>query len=269
MNRAQTSGRVAVGGGEKGVRGHRLAIAALLIALAALPFVTASAAAQSDIEFDPAITQQEFSTFSRLLAQGIYATPVDAARARGLLGFDVGVGATALPVDTGAAYWLRSTGDDFSIADHVVVPKLFGSKGLSFATVSAVYSKVPDTDIQVWGASVDVPIMNGGIVKPTVAVRGAYAIILGVDELDMSTYGLEVFISKAFGPVTPYAAAGIARSDSTATITLPTGTRSLTDQSHSTRITIGAKLSLLLPKIIVEVTQGEVRSYAAKVSLGL
>jgi hypothetical protein len=271
MNRARTSGQVAVGGGEGVVhaRGHRLPIAALLLALAALPFVTASASAQSDIEFDPAITQEEFSTFSRLVAQGIYATPVDAARARGLLGFDVGVGATAIPVDTNATYWQRSTGDDFAISDHIVVPKVFGSKGLSFGTVSAIYSKVPDTDIQIWGASLDVPIMNGGIVKPTIAVRGAYAIILGVDELDMSTYGLEVFISKAFGPVTPYAAAGLARSDSTATITLPTGTRSLTDQSDSTRITIGARLSLLLPKFIVEVTQGEVRSYAAKVSLGL
>lgn len=263
MDRAKTSGWVARVGGVSTKR-----LAALLLVLAALPLITVSASAQSDIDFDPAITQEEFASFSRLVAQGIYASPVDPARARGLLGFDVGVAATAIPVDTNASYWLKSVGDDFSISDHVVVPRLVASKGLSFATLSAMYSKVPDTEIQLWGAAIDVPILNGGVVTPTVAVRGAYSTLQGVDELEMKTYGLELFISKGFGPITPYAAVGRARSDSTATIVLPSGTRSLTDEADSNRFTVGVKLSLLLPKIIVEATQGEERSYAAKVSFG-
>jgi len=203
------------------------------------------------------------------VAQGIYATPVDSARARGLLGFDIGVAATAIPVDTNASYWLRSVGDDFTVSDHVVVPRLVASKGISFATVSAIYAKVPDTDIAIWGGSIDVPIIDGGIVKPTLAVRGAYSTLQGIDELELSTYGAELFISKGFGPVTPYAAAGLARSDSTATIDLPSGTRTLTDESNSSRITVGVKISMFIPKLMVEVTQGEERSYAAKVSFGL
>jgi hypothetical protein len=232
----------------------------------ALLIVALPLAAQDDIDFDPTITQQQFETFSRLVAQGIYATPIDAARARGLLGFDIGVGATAIPVDTNAEYWLNSVSEDFTVSDHVVVPRVIVSKGLSVATLSAMYAKVPDSDVAMLGASLDVPIISGGVVTPTLALRGAYSTLQGVDEFDLSTYGLEVFLSKGFGPVTPYVAAGRARSDAEGRIT---DAIVLTDEADSNRITVGVKLSLLLPKIVIEATQGEERSYAAKISFGL
>lgn len=221
--------------------------------------------AQSDIDFDPDITQQEFETFSRLAAQGIYATPIDSARARGILGFDVGFGATAIPVDTNATYWINAVGDDFTFSDHVVVPRVIVAKGLSAATIYAMYAKVPDSDLAVWGAALDVPIISGGVVTPTLALRGSYATLQGVDAYDLNTYGVEAFLSKGFGPVTPYIAAGLARSDAEGRIT---DTIVFTDETESSRITAGVKLSMLIPKIIVEATQGEERSYAAKVSFG-
>ena len=232
---------------------------------AALPL-----SAQNDIAFDPTITQEQFETFSRLVAQGIYATPVDAARARGLLGFDIGVAATAIPVDTEEAYWINSVNEDFTISDHVVVPRLIVSKGLSAATISAMYAKVPDSDVAVLGASLDVPIISGGIATPTLALRGSYATLQGIDVYDLNTYGVELFLSKGFGPITPYAAVGYARSDAEGTIVFPDDRApvTLTDEADSNRVTVGLKLSLLLPKIVVEATQGEERSYAAKVAFG-
>jgi hypothetical protein len=225
--------------------------------------------AQTDISFDPTITEEEFATFSRLVAQGIYATPVDAARARGILGFDIGIAVTALPVDTDAAYWQKSVDNDFSVSDYVAVPKLVASKGFSFLTLSASYSQLPDSDIAVWGGSLDVPILGGGIVTPTIAVRGAYAQLMGVDQFELETYGAELFISKGFGPVTPYAAIGQARSDAHGELSVQTPIAViLDDEDTSTRITVGAKLSLLLPKIVVEATQAEERSYSAKLSFG-
>lgn len=221
--------------------------------------------AQSDIDFDPNITQDEFATFSRLLAQSIYATPVEPARARGLLGFDVGVAATAMPVDTNAAYWQKAVADDFTISNRVVVPRVVASKGLSFATVSGAYAQIPSSDIKMWGGSVDVPILSGGILKPTLGIRAAYAQLDGSDQFDLKTYGAEVFLSKGFGPMTPYVAAGRARSDAEARF----AGRVLTDKADSNRFTVGVKLSFLLPKVSIEATQGEERSYAAKVSFGL
>lgn len=223
---------------------------------------------QDDIDFDPDLTQEQFETFSRLVAQGIYATPVDAARARGLLGFDIGVGATAVPVDPDAAYWVNSVAEDFTVSDHVVVPRVIVSKGLSVATVSAMYAKIPDSDVAMMGASLDVPLLGGSIVTPTLALRGAYSTLQGADAYDLTTYGLELFLSKGFGPLTPYVAAGRARSDAEGRVVTPAGTVVFTDEADSNRITVGVKLSLLLPKIVVEATQGEERSYAAKVSFG-
>jgi hypothetical protein len=231
--------------------------------LAALPLQ-----AQSDIDFDPAITQQEFATFSRLVAQGIYATPVDPARARGLLGFDIGVAVTALPVDTSAGYWQHAVEDDFTISDYVAVPRIVAAKGLGVATLSGMYSKVQDTDIEMWGGALDVPIMNGGLLKPTLALRGSYAILQGIEEYDLKTYGVELFLSKGFGPITPYAAVGRMRVDAEGRIDT-TPAIMLQDESSLNRYTVGVKLSMLIPKIVVEATQAEERSYAAKISFGL
>lgn len=244
---------------------QRLHLAALLICLAALPLQ-----AQNDIDFDPEITEEQFATFSRLVAQGIYATPVAPARAGGLLRFDIGIAATALPVDTNAEYWQRAVGDDFTISDYVAVPRLVVSKGIMAATVSASYSRVQGTDIAVLGGALDVPIIDGGLVRPTLAVRAAYARLQGIDELDLATYGLELFLSKGFGPITPYIAAGRTRSDAEARITDAriTDTIVLSDEGATNRYTAGVRLSLFIPKISIEATQAEERSYAAKVSFG-
>ncbi len=226
--------------------------------------------AQSDIDFSSAITQEEFEQFARLAAQGIYATPVDPARARGLLGFDIGVAVTAVPVDTDAAYWQHSVPDDFSVSDHVLVPRLIASKGLSFGTISAMYAKVPDTEVQVWGASYDMPLTRGGIASPTIALRAAYSQLRGVDEFELSTYGVELFLSKGFGPITPYAAAGYARHDATGIIASGgvANPITLTDEGNMQRYTVGVKISMFIPKLVVEATQGEERSYAAKIAIG-
>lgn len=227
------------------------------------------AQSDSDVQFDPTITQAEFETFSRLLAQGIYATPVEPAHASGLLGFSIGVAATAVPIDPDASYWIKSVNEDFTVSDYVPVPRLVASKGLSFGTIAATYSKVPDTKIQVWGASYDMPLTQGGIATPTLALRAAYSQLRGAEEYDLTTYGAELFISKGFGPVTPYIAAGYAKHKAEGRIEgLPGGTVTLTDDGNMKRYTLGVKISMFLPKLVVEATQGEERSYAAKLSFG-
>lgn len=188
-----------------------------------------------------------------------------------MLGFDIGVAATAVPIDTEAPYWQNAVGKDFSVSDHLVVPRLVASKGLSFGTISAMYAKVPDTDVTVWGASYDMPLTSGGIASPTIALRGAYSQLRGVEEYDLTTYGVELFVSKGFGPITPYIAAGYARHNAEARIpSLPAGgpDRTLTDEGNMNRYTLGVKVSMFIPKLVVEATQGEERSYAAKVAFG-
>lgn len=226
--------------------------------------------AQSDFDFED-VTEQQFTTFSRLVAQGMYATPVEPATTRGLLAFDVGIAVTAVPVDTNADYWRNIVQDDFTVSGYIAVPKIVASKGFSLATVSASYAKVQDSDIAIIGGAVDVPLLRGGIVTPALTVRGAYSMLQGVDNFDAKSMGVEVFLAKGFGPVTPYVAVGRMRADTSAdrppdplALQLP-----LEHQSDFNRYTAGVRISLMIPKIVVEATQAEERSYAAKISFGL
>jgi hypothetical protein len=245
---------------------QRVHLAVVLTLLLAPP-----AFAQGDIDFDPAITQEEFRKFSRIVAQGIFASPIHPAGAAGLLRFDIGIGATVVEIDENAAYWQRAVGEDFSIGgNYVGVPRLIVTKGLGVISVAGSYAKVSDTGITVLGGAVDVPIINGGLIKPTLALRGTYSVLQGVENYDHKTYGAELFLSKGFGPVTPYAGYGRMRSDARGTIPATSVTPAITllDESDITRITVGVRISLLLPKLVVEATQAEERSYSAKVSLG-
>src|ERR1041384_5705523 len=90
-------GMGAAGGGAR--RGHAGRFSRQLGAHLAAFLIALPMAAQ-DIAFNPAITQAEFSKFSRVIAQGIFPTPVQPARTTGLLGFDIGIAATALRIDT-------------------------------------------------------------------------------------------------------------------------------------------------------------------------
>jgi hypothetical protein len=240
---------------------QRLHLAALLIAFAALP------AFADDISFNPTITDADFAHFSRLVGQAIFATPVQPARATGFLGFDIGIAATAIPIDTKAAYWTNSvTSTRLEQNGYLAVPRLVASKGFGAATLSGMYAS--RGDIKMYGGSLDVPLIRGTVATPEIALRGSYSTLTGIDAFHMKTYGLEAFISKGFGPVTPYGAIGRQRDNANGSITVSTVTRSLSDRSNATRYTAGVRLSLLLPKITVEATKAEVTSYAAKISFG-
>jgi hypothetical protein len=224
-----------------------------------------------DIQFDPATTQQEFAQFSRTMGQAIFATPVQPARAASLLGFDVGVAATLVKVDQNATWWrhaVPANNDFLTGGGYAAVPRLVAIKGLGFATVSGTYAKVQHSDVKTYGGAVDVPIIRGSLLTPEIAARGSYATISGIDVYKLKTYGLEVFVSKGFGPFTPYGAIGRQRTNATGTINSTAGTFTLADTSNINRYTAGVRFSLLVPKIVIEATQAEVRSYAAKISVG-
>ena len=228
--------------------------------------MAAPVARADDIAFDPSITQQDFAKFSRIVAQGIYASPVQPARASGILGFEVGVAATAVKVDTNSDYWRKTVSNDFSTGGFVAVPRLVISKGFGSGSISATYAKLTNTGISTYGGSLDVPIISGGLLKPTLAVRGAYATVKGIDVYDLKTYGAELFLSKGFAFVTPYGAVGTVRSDARGTVTPDLILR---DKASGTRYTVGVRFSFVIPKIVIEASQGEERSYSAKVSIGL
>ena len=224
--------------------------------------------AADDISFDPATTQAEFSKFSRVVGQGIFPTPVEPARASGLLRFDVGVAATLVAVDTNDPYYRHAVpqNNDFVHNGYAALPRLVVTKGFSAGTISGSYAKINNSGIGTWGGALDIPVIRGSLATPEIAVRGSYATLTGVNVYKLKTYGAEAFVSKGFGPLTPYGSIGRQRIDARGDLPAPLGT--LHDKSEFNRLTLGLRISLLVPKLAVEATQGEVRSYAAKISVG-
>ena len=227
--------------------------------------------AAGDVTFDPTITHDEFREFSLVAGQAIFASPVDPAGARGILGFDIGLAANAVKVDTNSSFWRKAVGSGITTSGYLVVPRLVVSKGFGGGNIALSYAKFGDSGAKSYGGSLDLPIVNGGLVRPTLAVRGTYADLRGLDVYRLKTYGLEVFLSKGFGPLTPYVAAGTMRTNAHGTI--PSNRSNvpdliLTDTASVKRYTAGVRFSLLLPKISVEATQAKQRSYAAKISFG-
>jgi hypothetical protein len=246
---------------------QRLHLAAFLIAIAALPL------AAQDVKFDPnLVNQTNFSQFARIVGQAIFATPVQPARASGLLGFDAGVAATLVKIDESSAYWRAAVpqGTGFASHGYLGVPRLVASKGFGFGTVSGTYAKISNSSIAMWGGALDTPLLRGGVLTPELGLRLSYSTLTGIDVFHEKTYGAEVFLSKGFGPVTPYAAVGRMRVNAQGDVPATTHSAafSLKDRSNLNRYTAGVRLSLLVPKLVVEVTQAEVRSYAAKISIG-
>ncbi len=226
-----------------------------------------------DVKFDPKlVTQANFSQFARIVGQAIFATPVQPARASGVLGFDAGVAATVVPVDESSAYWRAAVppGSSFTTHGYIGVPRLVASKGFGFGTISGTYAKISNSGIATWGGALDAPLLRGGVLKPELALRLSYSTLTGVDVFREKTYGAEVFLSKGFGPITPYVAIGRMRVNAQGDIpaTLHSSAFRLTDRSNLNRYTAGVRLSLLVPKLVIETTQAEVRSYAAKISIG-
>jgi hypothetical protein len=224
----------------------------------------------SDIAFNPQITQAEFVKFSRLIGQGIFATPVQPARTSGFLGFDVGVAATAMKINKNEPFWVHSVpqGSGFVRGNYAAIPRLVVSKGFGAGTLSVSYAQFSNSNVKTYGGALDLPIIRGTLASPELAVRGSYATVSGVNVLKLSTYGLEVFLSKGFGPLMPYAAVGRMRTDSRGTVSLTPVSLTLRNQSNISRYTAGLRFSLVVPKFVIEATQAEQRSYAAKISFG-
>src|SRR5258708_4569584 len=128
-------------------------LSAALLGLVALP----AGAANGTVSFSSSITDSEFRKFSRVLAQGIFATPVQPARASGVLSFDIGVAATLVNVDENAAYLKHSVSNSITTHGYVGVPRLVVVKGIGVRTRSATYSKRTNTASTTYGGPVCSP----------------------------------------------------------------------------------------------------------------
>ena len=89
-------------------------------------------------------------------------------------------------------------------------PKLHVSTGYGKGfNAGAYYSSVPDSDIQIYGGELRYSLMpHHRSALPSLSVRGTYSQMTGMDDMYVTSTGLEFSVSKGFNAFTPYAGVG-------------------------------------------------------------
>jgi len=235
----------------------------LLPLLCALGCVAQPALAANNINVGNLTLQSDFKLLSEDLGSALSYKPVTPAAPLGIIGFDVGIEITKTDMAKSSQVWNTMSSGGGSVSS-LYVPKLSVAKGLPFnIDIAGFVSKVPTTNVSLYGGELRYAILEGGLAMPAVAVRGAFTKLGGVSHLSLSTKSLDVSISKGFAMLTPYAGIGQVWTTSTPDVA------GLTEESFSqNKIFAGANLNMGLTNVAVEMDKtGTAKSISAKVGL--
>lgn len=232
-----------------------------LCVMAGLTLFGAEAAQAWDV--DGTAPEADLEAFHDHFSLAAYPYARHSAKPLGTLGFDIWVDASAAPDfegEVGAAL------DDGLPGDALTIYRVGARKGLPFdIDLGASYGQALDSDLKLFAGEISWAILDGGVATPAVGLRGVYSRTSGSDVYDLDQVGLEVEISKGFAVLTPFAGAGVVRSEST----FERFGGELSVDSTDTVLYGGVIINLLIPKIILEVEQGEILQGAVRISFGL
>lgn len=206
-----------------------------------------------------ALNQSDFRLLSEDLGAALSYKPLQPSEPLGVLGFDIGIAATATKLENSANYAAAFSG---SVPSSLVVPALRAAFGLPLnIDVGASYAAVPDSNIKLWGAELRYAIVKGDTATPAVALRGSYSAIDGVNQLKLTTTGLDVSISKGFAMFTPYAGIGKVWVRSTP----DPSTGRVEEDFDLNKVFVGVNLNLAVINIAVEGDKtGDATTYGIK-----
>jgi len=181
---------------------NRKCIITVMAALALPPATWAG----SDINSVGDLSQSLFKDLTSDLGAALSYKAIRPAEPLGSLGFDIGFEISSTSLESSA---LETATSGEATSGQILVPKLHVSKGLPFGfDVGAFYTSVPSSNIGLIGGELSYALLEGGMLIPAVSIRGTFSRLTGVDQLDLSTRGLELSVSKGFAFFTPYAGIG-------------------------------------------------------------
>ena len=178
----------------------------------ALPIAVAAACAPFgamayDVNTVGNLTQSEFRDFSEDLGAALSYKPLIPAEALGIAGFDIGVGVAGTSLKHPEL--LFKAANDSKVRKTMPLVSLRADKGLPWGIdIAGSYTIVPDNNMRAYGGEVRWAFLPGSTTMPAVAIRGSGSKLTGVDQLDFTSYGLDISISKGFAIFTPYGGIG-------------------------------------------------------------
>jgi len=209
-----------------------------------------------------AATQSTFDAFIDELGTATAYNPLSPAEPLGLTGFDIGVAISTVSIDT--AIWDQVVSDG-SAPSRLPVPRLMARKGLPLGIdIGLSRISVPGSNVVVNGFELRKAILEGSTVSPAVSVLAHSSKMTGVKDVDLSSYGLDVGVSKGFAMLTPYAGVGKVwvKGSDTANV--------LADRSTSvTRSYAGVRFGFMpLMNMVIQADFAEVNSYSLRLKIG-
>lgn len=241
----------------------------LFVVTMALVGLFASTVHARDIRFTSPLSQTEFKELSKEAGVALSYHNLAPSVTLGITGFEVAGQAVSVDIPKKVSYWASAFGSD--APDFLILPSLRARKGLPFGIdVGAMYAYVPDSNIKLYGVEVSKALLDGGLITPTLGIRGSWSKLAGVDDLDLQTFAADVNLSKGFVLLTPYVGAGIVQIDSKPKGNLKTLSPGLKDETITQpRYFGGVKLSLIpLVSLTGEVEYSERATYSLKAAVG-
>jgi hypothetical protein len=173
---------------------------ALVLLLASTPVLG------EDLDQINTLAQGQFRLLSEDLGGALAYRAQTPTEPLGTTGFDFGVAVTAVKLEH-VAVFDQATSD--SVNATLPVPTLRLNKGLPLGfDIGVMYAAIPNSNIRYYGGELRYAIIDGGVALPSIGIRGSITRLTGVDQLDFSTRGADISISKGLGPFTPYAGVG-------------------------------------------------------------
>ena len=208
------------------------------------------------------LNQQQFHDLAQDLGAAFSYKPMAPADTLGPLGFDIGAAITATSLANTAS--LQQAVGNSSVYSTLPQPSIRAIKGLPFnVDIGAFYTRVPISNINLYGGEIKWALLPGDLVLPAVALRGTVTRLNGVSQLGFESFSADISVSKGFALITPYAGVGAVRSLSS-TDGLPLKQVNLTQG----KVFGGASLNLGLANLDLEAdSTGGIHSYSAKVGV--
>lgn len=246
-----------------------LKLAVVTMAAAANLATMNIAQAADDIDRIYLLSQTGFEALSEDLGGAIAYRSVSPAEALGITGFDLGVEVTNSKMNNSDEWRFAVTG--LKELDNIVMPRIHLHKGLPMGfDIAAFYTGSSNSNVDATGAELRYALVDGGVATPAIGIRLTYSKLDGIDDLDMSTQGAELAISKGFAFLTPYAAVGKVRITSTpegrAGAPILLGGAGLVEEEFTlTRTNVGLNMNFTLLNIVLDFDKtGDVESSTLK-----
>jgi len=179
----------------------------LPLAIALVGFSASALASGLSLNSIQNLNQTEFYEMSQDLGAALSYKPLEPADPLGVSGVDLGIALTGTSLVNRSALQIASS--NASVYSILPEPSLRVTKGLPYnVDVGLMYSKVPDSSINVWGGELKWAVFPGSSELPAVALRGAITRLNGVGQLDFETESADISVSKGFIVATPYIGTG-------------------------------------------------------------